>query len=84
MKLYLLSVAAGLLVGVIYALLHVKSPAPPAVALLGLLGIATGEQLGTMAQRLLNGEHVSVAWFKQTCVPKITGIDIKQPEERQS
>ena len=83
MKVYLLSVAAGLAVGVIYALLHVKSPAPPAVALLGLLGIATGEQLGTLALRLLNGEHVSVAWFKQSCVPKITGIDAKV-EERQT
>ena len=83
MKLYLLSVAAGLLVGVVYALLHVKSPAPPAVALLGLLGIATGEQLGTLALRLLNGEHVSVAWFKQSCVPKITGID-NPMKERQS
>ena len=75
MKLYLLAMAAGLLVGLIYALLHVKSPAPPAVALLGLLGIATGEQLGTLALRKLNGEPVSVAWFKQTCVPRITGIE---------
>lgn len=29
MKPYLLSLAAGVLVGVIYALLRVKSPAPP-------------------------------------------------------
>ena len=83
MKLYLLSVAAGLLVGLVYALLHVKSPAPPAIALLGLLGIATGEQLGTLALRLLNGEPVSVSWFKQTCVPRITGIE-NPTKERQS
>ncbi|MBI3346853.1 MAG: XapX domain-containing protein [Burkholderiales bacterium] len=83
MKLYLLSVAAGLLVGVIYAVLQVRSPAPPAIALLGLLGIATGEQLGTLALRVWNGEHVSVSWFKQTCVPKITGIEAKV-EERQT
>ena len=83
MKLYLLSVAAGLLVGVIYAVLQVKSPAPPAIALLGLLGIATGEQLGTLALRMWNGEPVSVSWFKQTCVPKITGIEANT-EERQT
>ncbi|WP_457391476.1 XapX domain-containing protein [Roseateles sp. P5_E1] len=83
MKVYLLSLAAGLLVGVVYAVLHVKSPAPPAVALLGLLGIATGEQLGTLALRMLNREHVSVAWFKQTCVPRITGIET-QTKERQT
>lgn len=38
----------------------------------------------SVAAGLLDGEHVSVAWFKQTCVPKITGFDIRQPEERQS
>ncbi len=83
MKVYLLSLAAGVLVGVVYAVLHVKSPAPPAVALLGLLGIATGEQLGTLALRMLNHEHVSIAWFKQTCVPRITGIET-QTKERQT
>jgi XapX domain-containing protein len=76
MKVYLLSLGAGLLAGLVYAVLHVKSPAPPAVALLGLLGIATGEQLGSLALRALNREHVSIAWFRQTCVPKITGIEI--------
>ena len=41
---FLLSLVAGLLVGGIYALLRVPSPAPPLVALLGLLGIVIGEQ----------------------------------------
>lgn len=45
MKLYLISLAAGLLVGVIYALLNVRSPAPPVVALIGLFGILIGEQI---------------------------------------
>ncbi|SMO64418.1 DUF1427 family protein [Paracoccus laeviglucosivorans] len=44
MKLYLVSLGAGLLVGVIYSLLQVRSPAPPVVALIGLLGILIGEQ----------------------------------------
>lgn len=45
MKPYLLSLGAGLLVGVIYSLLNVRSPAPPVIALIGLLGILVGEQL---------------------------------------
>jgi XapX domain-containing protein len=45
MKAILISFAVGLLVGVAYALLRVKSPAPPLVALAGLLGMVWGEQL---------------------------------------
>ncbi len=45
MKIYLLSLAVGLLVGVLYYVLNVKSPAPPLVALVGLLGMVIGEQL---------------------------------------
>ena len=41
---FLLSLGAGLLVGGLYALLRVPSPAPPLVALLGLLGIVVGER----------------------------------------
>ncbi|MBA4808900.1 DUF1427 family protein [Brevundimonas sp.] len=44
MKTYLISLAVGVLIGVIYGLLNVRSPAPPYVALLGLLGILLGEQ----------------------------------------
>ena len=45
MKAMLISFAVGLMVGVAYALLRVKSPAPPLVALVGLLGMVWGEQL---------------------------------------
>jgi XapX domain-containing protein len=44
MKAYVIALAVGLLVGVIYGMLNVRSPAPPYVALLGLLGILLGEQ----------------------------------------
>jgi len=47
MKVLLVSFAVGLLVGVFYGAIRVKSPAPPIVALLGLLGMVLGEQLGT-------------------------------------
>jgi XapX domain-containing protein len=46
MKVLLLSFAVGLFVGVLYGVIHVKSPAPPIVALLGLLGMVLGDQLG--------------------------------------
>lgn len=40
-----MSFAAGVLIGVMYALLKVRSPAPPAIALVGLLGMLVGEGL---------------------------------------
>jgi XapX domain-containing protein len=46
MKALLISFAVGLLVGAIYGVIRVKSPAPPIVALLGLLGMVLGEQAG--------------------------------------
>lgn len=42
---YAASLGVGLLVGVIYGLVQVRSPAPPIIALLGLLGILGGEAL---------------------------------------
>ncbi len=46
MKALLISFVVGLLVGVVYGVIRVKSPAPPIVALLGLLGMVLGEQAG--------------------------------------
>ena len=46
LKLLVVSFAVGLLVGVLYGVIRVKSPAPPIVALLGLLGMVLGEQFG--------------------------------------
>src|SRR5882672_1640898 len=50
MKGLFVSFVVGLGVGVLYGLLRVKSPAPPIIALLGLLGMVIGEQLGTWIQ----------------------------------
>jgi len=52
-KTYLVSLAVGLLVGVIYALFNVRSPAPPVIALVGLLGILAGEQLPPLVKKLM-------------------------------
>ncbi len=59
MKAYLLSIAAGLLVGVVYSLLGVRSPAPPMIALAGLLGILLGEQIIPLAQRIMTKDDVA-------------------------
>jgi len=77
---YLISIAAGVLVGVIYALINVRSPAPPAIALLGLLGMLMGEQMVPIAKRVIAGEPLSSAWFAKECVPKITGVAPAAPE----
>ena len=43
----LISFLMGLAVGVAYGLLHIRSPAPPLIALVGLLGMVSGEQMVT-------------------------------------
>lgn len=63
MKLYLMSLGAGLLVGVIYSLLNVRSPAPPVIALVGLLGILVGEQIIPLAKSLWSREPAAMSWL---------------------
>ena len=58
MKGLLMSFLVGLGVGVIYGLLRVKSPAPPIIALIGLLGIVLGEQIGVGRGRQRSMLHV--------------------------
>ncbi|ACC73219.1 DUF1427 family protein [Paraburkholderia phymatum] len=53
MKPYILSLAAGVVVGLLYNLADVKSPAPPIVALVGLLGMVTGEHAIPIVRSLL-------------------------------
>jgi XapX domain-containing protein len=73
MKPYLLSVLAGLLVGVLYGLINVRSPAPPVIALVGLLGILIGEQIVPLAKRLMSPDPVTVGWVKEESVPHVFG-----------
>ena len=61
MKPYLIALAAGLLAGVIYGLINVRSPAPPVIALVGLLGILLGEQIVPLAKRVFAGHSLTVA-----------------------
>ncbi|MBS7457419.1 DUF1427 family protein [Coralloluteibacterium stylophorae] len=72
MKPYLTALAVGALVGVIYGLLNVRSPAPPTIALVGLLGILLGEQVVPLARRALHGGPV-VAWLRGGCARHVLG-----------
>lgn len=69
---YLLSLGAGVLVGVIYALLGVRSPAPPTIALIGLLGILIGEQVVPVVKRLVAGQPV-IAFIQTDCARHVLG-----------
>ena len=73
MKIYLLSLAVGLLVGLLYGVLNVRSPAPPVIALVGLLGILLGEQIVPLAKRLLSSEPISAAWVREQCGNHVFG-----------
>ncbi|PWC28758.1 XapX domain-containing protein [Teichococcus aestuarii] len=73
MKPYLLSLGAGLLVGVVYSLLNIRSPAPPVVALVGLLGILLGEQAVPVAKRLLAGHSLGASVLREDCAQHLFG-----------
>lgn len=73
MKPYILSLGAGLLVGIVYSLLNVRSPAPPVIALVGLLGILIGEQVVPVIKRALGPEPVTTAWISTQCGPHVLG-----------
>ena len=53
--------------------INVRSPAPPVIALIGLLGILLGEQAVPLVKRLMSGNAVTVSWFNSHCVPHVFG-----------
>jgi XapX domain-containing protein len=71
MKIYLITLAVGLLVGAIYGLLNVRSPAPPVIALVGLLGILAGEQSVPWVRKWLAGEPLSAHAVKRDCAAQM-------------
>ena len=73
MKAYLLSFGAGLLAGVVYSLLDVRSPAPPVVALIGLLGILLGEQIIPVGRQMISGTSIRTAWREVRCGQHLFG-----------
>jgi XapX domain-containing protein len=73
MKPYIFSFLAGLLAGVVYYLIGVQSPAPPAIALVGLLGILAGEQILPVGRSMLSGIKLNVAWRDAKCSQHMFG-----------
>ena len=73
MKPYLLSLVAGLLVGAVYGLIRVRSPAPPVIALVGLLGILIGEQIPPLVKQVLGRQTTATAWMGQQVKPHVFG-----------
>lgn len=65
MKLYVASLLAGLFVGVIYALIGVRSPAPPVIALIGLFGMLAGEQVPPLLRSMLRDVPAAQSWLHQ-------------------
>ncbi len=78
---YLISLGAGILAGVLYGLINVRSPAPPAIALVGLLGMLVGEQVVPVAKRVIEGVPLTRAWFASECQSKITGVQASTDTE---
>ncbi|MHA6769149.1 XapX domain-containing protein [Sphingobium ummariense] len=72
MKPYLLSLGAGLLVGIVYSLLGVRSPAPPIIALVGLAGILLGEQVIPLAKRIADRPEFA-RFVREDCAQHVLG-----------
>ena len=82
MKPYFLSLGVGILVGTIYSLLSVRSPAPPTIALLGLLGMLLGEQAVPIAKRMIGGRPV-LAYVRGECAEQVLGPQAAKPSKRE-
>jgi XapX domain-containing protein len=61
MRPWLVSLILGVGVGVLYGAVRVRSPAPPLIALVGLLGMLLGEQAVSFVRGRLDGSQVATA-----------------------
>ena len=91
MKPYIFSFLAGVLVGVVYYVIGVQSPAPPIIALMGLLGILAGEQILPVVRRMFSGIKLNEAWREAKCsqhmfgsLPGARGSDAATKDARSS
>jgi XapX domain-containing protein len=81
LKDYVAALSSGTLVGIIYGLINVRSPAPPVIGLVGLLGILLGEQAVPLAKRLIALQPVTISCLREECEPHVLG---KLPVDRTS
>lgn len=84
MKVLFVSFVVGLFVGVLYGVIRVKSPAPPIIALLGLLGMVLGEQLGgwILAKKVTLTQSASVCLVAKHWDHRATAHTAAQPQPR--
>ena len=80
MKIYLISLGAGLLAGLVYGLIGVRSPAPPVVALVGLAGILLGEQMVPVVKRITDGPELA-RFVRENFAPQILGTPAPRKED---
>jgi XapX domain-containing protein len=73
LKAYLLSLLVGIVVGVVYALFQVRSPAPPVIALIGLLGILIGEQVPSYIKQVWIKDPPAATWLNDQVKPHAFG-----------
>jgi XapX domain-containing protein len=52
MKAYFVSLAVGIIMGLLYSIMDVKAPAPPTIALVGMFGMLVGERVIVLARHL--------------------------------
>ena len=70
---YAVALAVGVLVGVLYGVLNVRFPAPPVVALVGLLGILVGEQVVPAVKGLFLPPSARASCFAAGCAHHLFG-----------
>lgn len=76
-KLYLVSLVVGILAGLLYGVLNVRSPAPPVVALVGLLGMLIGEQMIPFGKKMLHKSSEPVAYTSSNSSTNTPQTDTK-------
>lgn len=79
-KPYAISLAIGLGVGALYALLNTRSPAPPIIALLGLLGMLLGETVVSWAKKRMTAEAAAAECLHAKTFVAHSASKSKNPE----
>ena len=70
---YIASLAVGLIVGGVYGLIGLRSPAPPVAALIGLLGMLAGENGVAVVKRTLAQHGHAPAVATETVKRRVNG-----------
>ena len=70
---YIASLAVGLIVGGVYGLIGLRSPAPPVAALIGLLGMLAGENGVAVVKRTLVQHSHPPAVATETVKRRVNG-----------